>query len=79
VTHKQYAFLKANRSARCQICGRTPARRKDIHLDHDHETGELRGWLCVTCNTGLGHFKDNADLLRVALAYLEEPPLQGVV
>lgn len=41
-------------------------------VDHNHTTGETRGILCRHCNLGLGHFKDNTDLLKSAMEYLEE-------
>ncbi len=40
--------------------------------DHDHITGEFRGWLCHQCNRGIGAFKDNLRKLRNALRYLEQ-------
>ena len=55
----------------CAICGSKPA-RKDLALDHCHETGKLRGLLCQPCNMGLGHFKDRADLLLRAVEYLRQ-------
>jgi len=54
----------------CQICGNT----QGIVIDHDHNTGKIRGGLCNGCNTGLGSFKDNPARLRAAALYLE---LQG--
>ena len=50
----------------CAICREAPP----THLDHDHETGRVRGALCVPCNNGLGLFRDNPDLLRGAADYL---------
>lgn len=40
--------------------------------DHSHETGKGREWICDSCNTGLGRFKDNPDLLRKVIDYLED-------
>ena len=39
-------------------------------LDHDHKTGEFRGWLCKQCNTGLGNLGDNLHSLQRAVEYL---------
>lgn len=51
----------------CPICEKT----YDVyHLDHDWKTDEFRGWLCTGCNTGLGRFNDNVDLLKKAAEYL---------
>jgi hypothetical protein len=55
----------------CAIC-RLPFRtRKEMHIDHDHSTGVVRGILCKHCNTGLGLFKDKIDNLIVAIEYLK--------
>jgi hypothetical protein len=68
----------------CAVCGETetassrtrstgPRRgTRRLNVDHNHETGQIRGLLCSRCNTGLGLLGDNPDLLRRAAAYLEE-------
>lgn len=43
-----------------------------MNVDHNHDTGEVRGVLCHNCNTALGLLKDSPDLLDAALTYLEE-------
>ena len=39
--------------------------------DHDHKTGKGRKWICDSCNTGLGRFKDNIQFLERVINYLE--------
>lgn len=41
-------------------------------LDHCHETGQFRGWLCHNCNIGLGRFYDDPDLLMKAISYIQK-------
>tara|TARA_R100000808_G_scaffold23003_1_gene50523 strand:+ start:106 stop:585 length:480 start_codon:yes stop_codon:yes gene_type:complete len=41
-------------------------------LDHDHDTGEFKGWLCNKCNSALGWLSDDIDNVRRALNYLEK-------
>lgn len=50
----------------CAICHDAPA----VHVDHDHDSGHIRGLLCFNCNAGLGQFKDRTELLDAAIDYL---------
>jgi hypothetical protein len=55
----------------CECCGTITAPDK-LHLDHDHVTHAFRGWLCRTCNLGIGSLGDNVDGLQRAIAYLRK-------
>lgn len=68
-----YDQLFAQQNGGCAICGTTsPGGRSNAFfaVDHDHATNEVRGLLCAHCNTGLGKFRDDAELLRKAAQYL---------
>lgn len=51
---------------RCEIC----EQKKKLSVDHNHVTGEFRGWLCTNCNTAIGKLGDNSSGVLVALKYL---------
>jgi hypothetical protein len=63
----------AEQGGRCVICQLreedTPTNR--FHVDHCHETGQVRALLCHACNTSLGKMKDSPELLRRAADYIE--------
>lgn len=56
----------------CAICLGPPPTRKLLALDHDHQTGALREFLCDSCNWMIGLAKDTPETLRAAALYLEK-------
>lgn len=54
----------------CAVCNK-PQAYSYICVDHNHETGEVRGLLCRNYNAALGNFHDSIDLLDKAIAYLK--------
>ncbi len=58
----------------CPICLKTTIVGITANLvrDHDHETGRGREWICDSCNTGLGRFKDDTKFLERVTSYLEK-------
>lgn len=84
ITLGDYRALLIKQGGVCAICGNPPAvamgipsRRQGrmqnprLVVDHNHETGAVRGLLCVTCNVGMGGLQDSVELLRNAIKYLE--------
>lgn len=73
ITIEEFENMLKLQNNTCKIC---PTKHldnnKSLHVDHDHETGEIRGLLCDKCNRGLGYFKDNADFLESAIKYLND-------
>jgi hypothetical protein len=69
--------LTASQFGRCAICRREPDGQgveSVLHLDHDHETGRVRGMLCGRCNKAIGLLRDDASLVLSIYAYLRPYP-----
>jgi len=52
----------------CKIC----QQRRPLVVDHDHETGRVRGLLCTYCNAAIGLLENDPEYARRAALYVEE-------
>lgn len=80
ISKEYYEELLKNQNELCAICGRTQTIHGTITqlvVDHNHESGEIRGLLCSNCNIGLGMFKDDSNCLRKAAEYVESRSCSG--
>jgi len=67
-----YNKLFQEQNGVCAICNKEEVmKNKNLCIDHCHSTGNIRGLLCHSCNVGIGHFKDNLDVLKNAINYLK--------
>ncbi len=72
ITVTELDILYMRQGFRCAICGVPESElQKVMAIDHDHETGKARGLLCEPCNIMLGSAKDNPDVLKAGISYLE--------
>jgi DNA-binding transcriptional MerR regulator len=71
ITLEDYNFLLEKQNEKCKICNNECPTGKSLAVDHNHETGKVRGLLCKNCNIGLGMFFDNIDFLESAVLYLK--------
>lgn len=80
ISLEEYDLLLTSQGAKCAVCGGTDPKASNgtgieyFAVDHDHNTGAVRGLLCNPCNSGLGGFRDDPALLSLAVEYLKSPP-----
>lgn len=70
ITLEQRDRMIAAQGFACAICAKALGDGRKAHVDHCHTTGRVRGMLCGKCNSGLGMFNDNVDLMMTAATYL---------
>lgn len=70
ITIEDYETLSQQQDGRCALCGGLPRGTKRLHVDHCHETGRVRGLLCIGCNRALGALGDSPEGLARALTYV---------
>lgn len=58
-------------------CSRRPEEGQRLCIDHNHQTGVIRGLLCNGCNTAAGLAQDHPEVLRGLADYLEDRGYYG--
>lgn len=76
ITSIEYEQMLEEQGRVCYICGTDepggPPQTSNFCVDHCHNNGHVRRLLCNDCNSGLGMFKDDPNLLRIAAEYLDD-------
>jgi hypothetical protein len=73
LTLEDYNVMLEKQNGVCAICNKEEkTKNKNLFVDHDHQTGKVRSLLCNNCNSGLGQFNDNLNLLESAVLYLKK-------
>jgi hypothetical protein len=80
ITLEQYKEMLKEQNGLCAICGNPETDKigetlSTLAVDHDHETGRVRGLLCKKCNTAIGLFFENIDTIKKAIKYLKRKEL----
>lgn len=70
LTEEDLKDILEKQDGACAICGGPPG-KQGFHIDHNHDTGKVRGLLCGVCNTSLGGFRDSTQVLESAILYLK--------
>ena len=68
ITPEEYDAMLLGQGGCCLICGIS---NRKLVIDHCHNTGLIRGILCLNCNAGIGMLNDDLKLLHQAIWYLE--------
>src|SRR5206468_1858620 len=69
MTAGEYNELFDSQEGRCAICKRHQSEfSKSFAIDHNHDTGKIRGLLCHQCNTALGMLRENPEAIKEMLA-----------
>ena len=72
LTTEAFSAMIVEQNSTCKICGVGFEEKVKPQIDHNHETGKVRGLLCRNCNTSLGLLKENTETLRSMINYLND-------
>lgn len=78
ITGEQYKRLYEIQGGKCAICRRASGKTRRLSVDHNHDTGAVRGLLCSVCNRLLGHARDDPAFFDRATYYLNFPPARNL-
>lgn len=83
IAFRHYRKLFQKQGGRCAICAKkaspldSEGLKLELHVDHCHVTGKVRGLLCGNCNSGLGFFKDSPEALLSAIEYIKTTSVES--
>lgn len=79
ISVEEYFSMYDAQNGKCEICGEEEksiepksGNIRKMSVDHCHETGKVRALLCSHCNSGLGRFKDNIEVMQKAIEYIKK-------
>ena len=73
INRSEYNAILDSENGVCIICGKTPEEEGNaLAVDHCHNTGDVRGILCRNCNMTLGLVKEDINILKNMIKYLEK-------
>ena len=70
LTYDSYDNLWIEQVGHCPVCRRPLPYGYSADVDHDHDTGRIRGLLHNNCNRGIGHLQHGPEILMNAVVYL---------
>jgi len=68
---QQFHQMWENQHGQCEICGTKFKERRTAQVDHNGDTGNVRGLLCIHCNMGIGALMHDTERLCNAITYLK--------
>ncbi len=72
LTEDSFNVIMVKQNGVCAICKNPEPAKRALAIDHNHQTGKIRGLLCTRCNQGIGCFVDQPLILEAAIKYLQE-------
>lgn len=69
ITYEEYKDKYQQLDGKCEIClDQLPS----LCVDHNHDTGEIRGLLCTPCNLAIEHLKESPEIMNNAISYIKK-------
>ena len=71
ISIEEYEKKLIGQNGSCAICKGRCSSGRELAVDHNHKSGNVRGLLCNHCNRGLGYLKESSEIISNALKYLK--------
>src|ERR1039458_4294576 len=72
ITPEQHKQMFISQNGKCAICFEVFTHSKDVCVDHNHNTNQIRQLLCRNCNLMIGHSRENSQILSNGIDYLNK-------